>query len=133
MAHFARLDDTNHVVEVVVISNDDILDENKNESEALGIELCERIVRPGRWIQTSYNRNFRNIYADVGHLYVADLDVFVWPQPWPSWSLDDKLEWQPPVPQPDDKDYTWDEDSLSWVPVPSPLPESEQTTIEVLP
>ena len=37
MAHFARLDENNQVVEVVVVSNDDILDEDDNENEQVGM------------------------------------------------------------------------------------------------
>jgi len=133
MAHFALLDDNNTVVQTIVISNDDILDENGDEQESIGIALCEKLVGPGRWIQTSYNNNFRHRYADAGHLYVEERDVFVFPQPWPSWSLDENNLWQPPIPEPDDKDYRWDEESLTWVPLPSPLPADQQTGVEQLP
>ena len=43
MAHFAEIDSNldNVVLRVLVIGNDDILDENGEESEALGIAFCK--------------------------------------------------------------------------------------------
>jgi hypothetical protein len=122
MAHFAELDEQNTVIRVVVISNDDILDENGQESEALGVALCSEIVGPGIWVQTSFNNNFRKLYGQPGMVYVPDADVFYNPVgPYPSWTLDDNYDWQPPTPMPDDGNlYYWDEDSLTWVEVTPP-------------
>jgi len=121
VAHFAELDEHNTVTRVVVISNDDILDENGQESEALGVALCHEIVGSGTWVQTSFNNNFRKLYGQPGMMYAPDADVFYNPVgPFPSWSLDDNYDWQAPVPHPNDGNpYTWDEDSLTWVEVPT--------------
>jgi hypothetical protein len=78
MAHFAEIDDSNKVLRVIVVSNNDILDENGSESEQIGKDLCNRLLG-GSWIQTSYNGNFRGIYAGTGHTYDIDNDVFVAP------------------------------------------------------
>lgn len=75
MAHFAELDDLNYVKRVVVIANDEIMDENGNESEALGIARCEELFS-GRWIQTSYNDNFRGQFAGPGYYYDEAEDRF---------------------------------------------------------
>lgn len=117
MAHFAELDDNNIVLRVIVISNDEIKDENGQENEALGIALCQKICGGGRWKQTSYNNNFRNKYAGEGEYYDESLDVFTAPQPYPSWTLSsENYAWLPPTPKPqDDNQYEWDEESLSWV------------------
>jgi len=41
--------------------------------------------------------------------------IFVAPQPYPSWSLDDNSDWQAPTPMPeDDNMYSWNEDTQSW-------------------
>lgn len=77
MAHFAELDENNIVKRVIVINNDDILDENGNESEALGIQFCQNLTGGGRWIQTSYNHNIRGHYAGVGWLYDEENDLFI--------------------------------------------------------
>lgn len=75
MAHFAELNQDNIVIRVIVVANDKILDENGQESEALGIEFCQK--RGGKWVQTSYNANFRGKYACIGDYYDEELDEFV--------------------------------------------------------
>lgn len=115
MAHFAQLDDTNLVLQVIVVSNADLLDESGNEVEALGIAVCEAAVGPGPWVQTSYNNNFRGKYAAIGDTYHSDIDRFVGPQPYPSWVLTDSGAWIAPVPMPDDgTEYEWNEQIESW-------------------
>lgn len=115
MAHFAELDTNNVVLRVIVVSNDDCKDASGNESEAVGVSFCERLLG-GRWIQTSYNHNFRKQYAGIGFTYDAKADEFVAPKPYPSWKLDKKNDWQPPVPRPKSDDpYFWSEDDLAWV------------------
>jgi hypothetical protein len=79
MAHFAEIDGSNKVLRVIVVSNNDILDENGNESEQLGKDMCSRLLG-GNWIQTSYNNNFRGTYAGIGHTYDAENDIFVAPE-----------------------------------------------------
>lgn len=118
MAHFARLDQNNIVTEVVVISNDDMTDENGTEVEALGVAVCEAVVGAGYWVQTSYNGNLRKQYAGIGFTYDADADVFIAPQPHPSWAVNAEHDWEAPVPRPDDgQPYRWDENSQTWTPL----------------
>lgn len=119
MAHFARLDDDNIVTLVTVVSNADILDENGIEKENLGVAICETVVGPGRWLQTSYNGTFRRRYGQVGFTYDHSRDAFLHPQPFPSWVLDDNDEWQAPIPIPDDGGaYIWNEETRSWDLIP---------------
>jgi hypothetical protein len=40
----------------------------------------------------------RKQYAGIGFTYDAVNDVFIAPQPYPSWALDDNFNWQPPSP-----------------------------------
>jgi hypothetical protein len=78
MAHFAKLDENNKVIEVIVVSNDDILDENGNESEEVGIKFCRMIQGENtNWKQTSYNGNFREKYAGIGMYYDQMEDKFI--------------------------------------------------------
>lgn len=116
MAHFAELDENNVVLRVIVVHNNDCLDANGNESEAVGIGFCSKLFG-GNWKQTSYHGNIRKNYAGVGYTYRADIDAFVPPQPYPSWTLNtNTAQWEAPVPYPTDgKRYTWDETTLSWV------------------
>ena len=81
---------------------------------------------PGTWIQTSYNtygnqhpegRPLRKNYAGVGFTYDSVRDAFIPPKPYESWLLnEDTCLWDAPVAYPtDDKRYTWNEETLSWV------------------
>lgn len=120
MAHFAELDENNVVQRVIVISNEDIFDEDGDENEEIGIELCKKITDSpdSIWKQTSYNSRFRNTYASIGSLYLEDLDCFTPAQPYSSWNLNrENLQWDPPVPYPENySEFThyWDEENLSW-------------------
>ena len=70
-------------------------------------------------MQTSYNGNIRKRYAGVGYTYRTDLDAFITPKPYPSWTLDiDTADWKAPKPMPTDgKMYSWDEDAQNWIEV----------------
>ena len=76
MAHFAEIDDTNIVLRVIVVNNEDILDQDGNENEAIGAKFCHDLLG-GRWIQTSYNNNFRGMYAGIGMIYDPIQDIFI--------------------------------------------------------
>lgn len=83
MAHFAQLDENNVVTQVIVVHNNELIDENGNESEAKGIAFCQSLFGANtRWVQTSYNANFRGSYAGIGFTYDANSDTFV-PPPLP--------------------------------------------------
>lgn len=123
MAHFAELNDNNVVTRVIVVDNKDTMDESGNEVEAIGVAFCQDLLG-GRWVQTSYNGNFRVRYAGIGYTYDVSLDAFIRPQPYPSWTLNSQTcDWDAPTPKPDDdKFYNWDEATLSWVEVIPPPP-----------
>jgi hypothetical protein len=128
MAHFAQLNENDIVQQVIVVSNDDCLDANGNESEAVGIAFCKSLLGSDtNWVQTSYNNNIRFRYAGRGFVYDSANDVFYYPQPYGSWSLNTSTwEWEPPIALPDDAgyddienatvyvEYTWNEDTVSW-------------------
>ena len=115
MAHFAKIVDG--IVETVIVADSK--------------EWCENNLG-GTWIQTSYN-TFGGVhilggtplhknYAGIGHTW--DGTGFAAPQPYPSWQLDeDTYQWHAPEPKPeDDKMYTWDEETLSWIEFEIPAP-----------
>lgn len=78
MAHFAKLDENNKVIQVIVVSNNDILDENGEENEEIGIEFCRMLTgKETNWKQTSYNNNFRGRYAGIGMYYDEINDEFI--------------------------------------------------------
>jgi hypothetical protein len=117
MAHFAELDSNNVVLRVVVVDNKDTADAQGVEKEHIGAAYLERLLG-GTWKQTSYNGNLRKNYAGAGYTYNVDIDAFVAPKPYPSWTLDADAQWQAPVPMPQDgKMYSWDEAAQAWAEV----------------
>jgi hypothetical protein len=117
MAHFCELDSNNVVLRVIVVANSDTADANGTEVESIGVAFCQKLLG-GNWKQTSYHGNIRKNYAGVGYTYRADIDAFVAPQPYPSWTLDANAQWQAPVPMPTDgKMYSWDEAAQAWTEV----------------
>lgn len=121
MAHFAQIDANGIVLRVIKVDNADAPDPaplNEDEGRAFIAQLAELdSTLSGEWRQTSYSGSFRKQYAGPGFTYDADADVFIAPQPFPSWSLDLNHDWQPPSPMPTEGDWYWDEGTLSWVEV----------------
>lgn len=119
MAHFAKLDDNNVVVSVHVVNNDVLQNLPFPDSESVGVQFLSNLHSHPNWKQTSYNATFRKNYAGIGHTYRADIDAFVAPQPYASWTLNvETARWEPPVAMPTDGGmYLWDEDSQQWVEV----------------
>jgi hypothetical protein len=108
MAHFAEIDENNIVKRVLVVHNSQ---ENRGQ-DFLAIDM----QFGGTWIQTSYNNSFRKKFAGIGYYYDEVNDVFISPQPYASWILDENFDWKAPVDYPnDDKEYYWDEDLLNWI------------------
>ena len=109
MAHYAFLDENNIVIEVIT---------GRNEDEVVGgvsdWEAHYGAFRNQRCVRTSYNHNIRKQYAGIGYTYDEAADVFVAPQPYPSWSLDSNHDWQPPTSKPEG-DFYWDEEQLNWI------------------
>lgn len=79
MAHFAELNDDNEVLRVIVVDNSDCFNAEGQEEEAIGVAFCTALLG-GRWVQTSYNGNFRGKFAGFGDTYDAVNDVFVPPE-----------------------------------------------------
>jgi len=123
MAHFAKLNEHNDVLQVIVVNNDAIDNLPFPESEPVGIAFCQSLFGANtRWAQTSYNASFRYNYAGVGYSFdpaAAPDGAFISPKPYPSWLLNtNTYQWEPPVPYPNDgNQYQWDESTQSWVPV----------------
>jgi hypothetical protein len=114
MAHYAFLNDDNIVTEVITGKDESELIDGLTPEEWYGNYRGQRCVR------TSYNNNIRKQYAGVGYSYNETADVFVTPQPYPSWSLDENYDWQAPIDYPaDGKHYSWDETNQVWVELPA--------------
>lgn len=72
MSHFAELDENNIVLRVIVCDNND---PNGDEGYQWLIDNFG-----GRWVQTSYNNNFRGRFAGIGFVYDEINDVFYNPE-----------------------------------------------------
>lgn len=105
MAHFAKIDNNNVVTEVIVSELSFI------HTGAVGDSFL--------WVQCSYNKNFKGNYPAAGYTYDKQRDVFIPPQPYESWTLnEDDWKWEPPTPRPAGHHpgkYSWDESSQTWV------------------
>ena len=123
MAHFVQLDENNIVTQVIVVSNDDIKDVNGNEVEEIGVAFCKKLLGADtRWVQTSYNGNFRVRYAGISYTFSEELNAFIPPKPYDSWVLNEETaDWEAPVPIPEVVEggprYMWDEELGNWKPV----------------
>lgn len=107
MSHWAEIDNDNKVLRVLVGDNND----------PAGDEGYQWLIDNlgGTWIKTSYNGNIRKNYAGIGFIYDKIRDAFIAPKPFNSWILDeDTCIWKAPIPKPEGQ-YSWDEDSLTWV------------------
>ena len=102
MSHFAKIDSNNIVTEVIVAEQDFI------NSGLVGDSFL--------WVQTSYNKNFRKNFANVGYTYDKTRDAFIPPKEFDSWTLNETTcLWEPPVECPDDgKHYKWNETDKTW-------------------
>lgn len=115
MAHYAFLDENNIVTEVITGRNEDELVNGISDWETYYGQLRNQVCK-----RTSYNGNIRKQYAGIGFTYDETADVFITPQPFPSWSLDANYDWQAPIQRPaDGKLYVWNEDDQVWVELPA--------------
>ena len=111
MSHFAKVE--NGIVTEVIVAEQDVIDSG--------------LFGTG-WVQTSYNTYggqhpegcpLRKNYAGIGFTYDVSRDAFIRPKPYPSWTLNETTcLWEAPTPIPtDNKRYTWDEPTTSWIEV----------------
>ena len=114
MAHYAFLDENNIVTEVIVGRNEDEVVDGISDWEAHYGEFRGQVCK-----RTSYNNNIRGTYAGVGYYYNAEEDIFVTPQPFPSWTRNGSF-WEAPTPMPTDGQmYRWVEEDLNWQVIPT--------------
>jgi len=94
MAYYAKLQ--NNIVQQIIVVSDTI--EN-------GAVWCHETFG-GEWVECN----------DGGIGWTYSNGVFTAPQPYPSWTLDENNNWQPPTPYPNDGEaYEWNEEELEWV------------------
>jgi len=131
MSHFAYVE--NGIVTKVLVIEQDVID--------TGL-----FGNPGNWVQTSYNTvggvhrlggiPLRKNYAGIGFVYDSVRDAFYSPQPAPDWTFDEEsCTWIEPAPALIESDststspypsWTWSEETQSWV-APVPRPDDGNT------
>jgi hypothetical protein len=79
MAHYAQVDGTNTVTNVIVVNNETIDNLPYPESEPVGQAFIASLGLEGLWLETSYNANFRGCYAGIGFTYDPEDDIFIPP------------------------------------------------------
>ena len=120
MAHYAWINANNKVIAVTVGVDEDVTQQGIGGStEAWELFYTQAINQEGVYVKrTSYNNNIRKQYAGIGYNYDPVADVFIAPQPYPSWSLDADHNWQPPTPRPLQGMWSWNEAEQVWVNAP---------------
>jgi hypothetical protein len=122
MAHYALIDENNIVVGIITGVDEDVIQQDLDGTHVGGSsEAWEAFYASRPWFEgltckrTSYNGKVRKQYAGIGFTYDAVADVFIAPQPYPSWTLDKAFDWQPPKPRPQGSEWIWDEANLEWI------------------
>ena len=123
MAHYAFINSNNIVVKVITGVDEAVTQDNNGSPVGGSSEAWEQfyenqLLHSGLTCKrTSYNGTIRKQYAGIGYTYDAVNDVFICPQPYGSWTLDDNFDWQPPTPMPvvEGKQYAWFEPNRVWI------------------
>jgi hypothetical protein len=108
MSHFAQV--KNGIVQQVIVAEQDFVN---------------ALPDAGDWLQTSIRtsrnehpegRPLRGNFASIGYTYDSTNDVFIPPQPFPSWQLNTTTwSWEPPVPYPEGTIKHWNENEQQWI------------------
>jgi hypothetical protein len=117
MAHYAWINEDNIVVNVTLGVDENLIQEGFGGStEAWESFYTDAVNQPGIYVKrTSYTGKIRYNYAGIGYTYDPIDDAFIAPQPYPSWVLNLKKQWEPPIAYPTDgKLYRWNEDTGEW-------------------
>lgn len=96
MAHFCKIE--NNIVQQVIVADTQ--------------EWCDNNLG-GEWVETFMDKEGHN-YASIGFTYVKEKNNFCGVKPYKSWTLDENLKWNPPVPMPETGRFFWDETLQTW-------------------
>ena len=131
MAHYALINSDNIVVQVITGVDENIIQTDLDGTQVGGTsEAWEKFYasRPGfadlTCKRTSYNKSIRANFANVGYKYDPHFDVFISPQPYPSWKLNyTNYQWEAPIAKPEDTEeyfYRWSEINKEWIKIVIP-------------
>jgi hypothetical protein len=129
MAHYALINSDNIVVQVITGVDENLIQTDLDGTQFGGSsEAWEQFYATRPWFEgltckrTSYNGNIRANFASVGYKYDLDFDIFIPPQPYPSWKLNyTTYQWEAPVPTPDNPErhmLKWSEINKEWIKIP---------------
>ena len=134
MAHFAKINSSNIVDQVIVV------DDENTENEAAGIAFLNKVlgdISPFYWKQTSkhtfqnkhytgdgstlsadQSKAFRGNGAHIGMTYESARDALYKVQPYASWTFNESImDWEAPTARPDQDDaylISWVEENTRW-------------------
>ena len=133
MAHFAKINDDNEVLTVLVVDNSDA----NTEAEGQAYLETHNNWPADKWIQCSYNTRanvhllggtpFRANYPGIGDKWDSTNLIFHKTQPYASWTLNTTTGlWEAPIPMPNttytdstgtvlSDFYAWNEDNQEWI------------------
>ena len=131
MAHYALLNKNNIVVNVITGVDENIIQTDLDGTEVGGNTIAwEQFYASLPWFdgltckRTSYNGNIRANFAGIGFTYDVEFDVFIAPQPYPSWKLNyTTYKWEAPVAMPEEVEgfiWKWSEYNKEWIQVAIP-------------
>lgn len=124
MGHYAKVNAVN-IVEDVIVADAAFVEAHPEEGYRF-IKTSYNTRRGMHWDQETNAVDdgvaIRGNYAGVGYTYDEENDVFIEPQPYPSWTLhESEFIWYPPTEQPEDHvypdggrgQYHWNEDAYN--------------------
>lgn len=141
MAHFAKLNDNNVVIQMEVVADTDTQNENGDEVESVGVAFLTNVHGYTNWKKYSRNTSegkyynvdsegnwtsegdqskaFRKNAAAIGYTYDSGRDAFIPPKPHDSWTLNEATcTWDPPLAYPTETSnrwIEWDEANRRWL------------------
>jgi hypothetical protein len=131
MAHYALINKDNIVVDVITGVDENIIQTDLDGTQVGGSsEAWEKFYASLPWFEgltckrTSYNKNIRVHFANIGYTYDQEFDAFIPPQPYASWKLNYKnFSWEAPTPKPAEIEgyvWKWSEINKEWVQIAVP-------------
>jgi hypothetical protein len=131
MAHYALINSDNIVVQVITGVDENITQTDLDGTEVGGSSQAWETFYASQpqfigltCKRTSYNGNIRANFASIGGRYDQNFDVFIAPQPFPSWKLNyTTYQWEAPVARPNEVEgfiCKWSEINKEWIQVVIP-------------
>ena len=128
MAHYALINSDNIVVQVISGVDENIIQTDLDGTQVGGTSQAWEQFYASRPCfegltckRTSRSGKIRVNFAGIGYKYDHDFDVFIAPQPYPSWKLNyTTYQWKAPVAMPDKVEgfrWVWSEYNKEWIKV----------------